>query len=533
MLKVLLVEDELIVRVGLKSVINWNDNGFELIGEASNGEQALEIIRSNRPDIVITDIKMPKMDGIELIRTIKKDYDDMKIIVLSCHDEFAIVKEVMKLGVEDYFLKLTMEPEELVNILLKLKDKIDTAYNSNIKILKDDIDINKNILREKFMRDIILTEEIKPSEIEEQLRKLEFKLNYKNMIALVLWIDKWYLYENYSDNDKYLFSYGIMNIVNEILNDFTEGYCVEVRPGEFLVIYTNKDKNQVENNYNQLANKIKTLFKSYLNVSASIGISNIKADLSYLKKAYIEALEAVGGRYFLGAGSIISFLDTYENREEEQEVKTFDLNTFTIYLEQGNIDGIRSYIENIISLLNNRSVLRLKPRSICMTIIIQFIEVLNNSNEEINNYLYENYEVEADMKRLETLEDMKLWLRWFCSSVENYIRDKSNNSSGRIISRVKKFINDNYNKDLNLEELAALVYISPSYLSNLFKVSTGKTITDYITEVRIDMAKEYIKNSNMKMYEVAETVGYNNIYYFSKIFKKHVGVSPLRYKDTV
>lgn len=533
MIKVLLVDDERIVRVGLKSFINWQENGFELIGEAGNGEQALEIIKKDIPDIIITDIKMPVLDGIEFIKIVKAGYPNIKIVVLSCHDEFHIVKEAMKIGADDYFLKLTMEPEELTNILLKLTDNIIASKleKEDTKEKEKSINSNVNLAKDNYIKNLIFKEHIETKDIKEDIERLNIPLNYENVVTLLIWIDKHFIYEEYSENDKLLLKNSIINIVNEILVDFKNAYCIEAKEGEYLIIYTNENKELVGDNYIQLANKVQSALKNYINISVSIGISSIKENIAYIKQCYQESLKAVNNRYFLGSGSIIEYNSEEAVNNETIVIKGFDLARFNNLLQSREVEKLNEYFDNMINLLNTNLTLKLKPINACMAIMVQFIDMLNKKEEDLNTILYENYDIDKDISKLETLEDIKNWVLWLKERVTIFINSKSTANNKRIIGKIKKYINDNFNQDISLEELAKQVDISPSYLSNLFKQSNGFSITEYITEARIEKAKEYLSTTNMMIYEIAEAVGYNNIYYFSKIFKKVTGVSPIKYKD--
>jgi two-component system, response regulator YesN len=536
MLKVLIVDDEVIVRVGMKSVIDWNKYGFELIGEASNGQMALEIIKANRPHVVITDLRMPLMDGIELIKSVREDGLDTRFIVLSCHDEFKLVREAMKLGAEEYLLKLNMEPEELIKVLVELKGKIqeDKQQKEKRYIAEKNVTENLPVLRERFFQELVVDAPYKGQEITDKMRFLNIQLEERNLICLVIKIDNNYKYENQSEKDKQLINYAVINIVTEILDDFKPGYVFGTKPGEFSIILSvNSTRSELERQekLQVLAGKVRELLKNYIGISVSTGVSLPHFHWSDLKQAYKEAVEAVSHRYFRGSGSITFYraLDTALKIKQVQE--DLELKVIDKCIKELDSQGFHENMDKVLNKIKDCCFNQEAAQVACTRMVVRFINYLRDSGEVVEEYLPPYYNPGKDVLRLETIEDVCSWILWFENCVVSYINHKCENSYKKIITDAIAYIKQNYNKNLSLTDTAKHIQVSSSYLSSLFSQETGKCFTDYLTEVRIEKAKEYIERTNMKMYEIAESVGFQNIYYFSKIFKKVTGKTPMEFKD--
>lgn len=227
MLKIVIVEDETLVRIGLKSILNWEEEGYEIVGEGDSGVSGLELIRKTNPDIVITDIKMPGMDGIEMMQKALKINNNLKFIVLSNHNEFHLVREAMKLGAKDYLLKLEIKAEVLTKILSNIKREILTELNSEDKstFMEDQIRENKTILRGEFFKDLFSNILANDEQIHEKARNLGIELHERQFACALIKANYGKISENYSYEDMKPLDISIQNILEEISNEFFRSYA--------------------------------------------------------------------------------------------------------------------------------------------------------------------------------------------------------------------------------------------------------------------------------------------------------------------
>lgn len=535
MLKLLIVEDELLVRKGLITAIDWNSLGFEVIGDAADGQEALDIARKMHPDIVLTDVRMPKMDGIELIKVLRNEFPSTKVVVLSCYDDFEYVKEAMRLGAVDYILKLSMQLDDLIKVMENVKKMIEEEKIEHYKSMKLYWQFNTNMyeLRSKFFNDIINGCALPMTWWSETFSLLNLHLESAPYIVACMRIDDYGIVRQQNImGDEGLLRFSILNITDEIIdNNKINADIFHRKDDEFGIIFSlnNCDiTNEIEN----LCKELLQAFKLYLNISVSFGISEIFESLTDLRENYIYALQAVNFRWYSGKGSINYYYNvpTYIDRcyyTKEYEMRIRD------NLIMGLIDDAKNMVMQILeSIAMDKILSPYNAFKECVEIVYTFANVvkqyggnLNDIKDEKQNVLYDT------INYCETLEDMKNWFNKFMIYYAKYLKKLKNQQYRREISKAIDYINVHYMEDIKLPDLAKYVGMDSAYFSFLFKKETGNNLTDYINRVRIEKAKEYLSFSDINIYEVAEKVGYANVSYFSKVFKQLVGMSPTKFKN--
>ncbi len=304
MYKILIVDDEIFVRMGLKMSIDWASRGFELLGEASNGQEALEKISETPPDIVITDIKMPVMDGIGLIKEISSSYPAIKCLVLSNYDEFELVKEAMKLGAVDYFLKVTIESDKLLEALEQVCEKLDgerTAADRR-RAIDQTIREHRTVIERKYYLDLV-GHDGTPESLKATIDALGLKLyDMRGVILLLLLRDYRELLEGRFQSDRRLLEFTILNVVDELINHQSGGKIVEHSPGAYAMIVSWReppDGSRVAD----LAERVRRALRDYLSIEANVvcgapfaGHASLQEALASLDKLKLEAFyEQEGG----------------------------------------------------------------------------------------------------------------------------------------------------------------------------------------------------------------------------------------------
>ena len=232
--RILIADDDTMVRIGLKTVINWEENGFVLVGEAANGLEAMQLVQEKKPDIVITDIKMPGMDGIELIRQLRQQSTPPEILVLSSYDEFELVKQAHKLGARDYLLKLNLNPEELLHSLRAIAAE-NTAASP---LFSGDDEKSRALLRQNFLWDVVSNYYMNGQQLEQSMRELEIHLEGRPVYCMVIKVGEVYRFEEATAEEIQTLRISVVNITEEIVSDVCCGYCFSGRTGEFDVLLT-------------------------------------------------------------------------------------------------------------------------------------------------------------------------------------------------------------------------------------------------------------------------------------------------------
>lgn len=535
MYKVIIVDDEILARVGIKSLISWREHGFELIGEYENGKQAYDAAKLLLPDIIITDVKMPVMSGIDLINELKSDGVTSKFIMLSSHDDFEFVKEAMKLGAEDYILKLQMEPEDLLKVLKIASKKIELENSEKKRFTYIEKQINDNlpVLKDKLLKDLIFGNNNNEFDIKERFKAYNINLPQEHIICLAVRIENMEMYNNYHKDEIYKLRFSFISIIEEIMLNYGFGYACHMESDLFAAVCSLKNDNyasSMNGSIIRITKDMKEFLKDSMNLKVTMGVSDIHRDYSDIKIAYNEAVEAIGKNFAFPPGAIIMYSDVKSIDLESDVVPLeMELKDLENSLKACNIIGIQKAFNIVRQRVKHSSHFSQKYITGCCHILIFIVNVFIHDNNISPEEIWGKYENPYNqVEQLKSLNDFIDWITQIYDNIINTMsQDKSNNA---MILRAKQFINKHFCEDIFLEVVAEYLGLSPSYFSRLFSKGAGESFTDYVTNLRINFAKELLKSANYKVYEVAHMVGYDNTHYFSRIFKKVVGVAPFDFK---
>ncbi|HHY24145.1 MAG TPA: response regulator [Clostridiaceae bacterium] len=531
MTKVLIVDDEMLVRVGIKSLIDWEKHGFEIVGFASDGKEALDVIKKTLPDIILTDIVMPGMDGIELIRQVRSRYPFISILVLSCYNDFSYVKEAMKLGAEDYLLKLSIKPDELVALLKETAIKNSKKQkNMNMSYLPA---IYDTLIDEKQRAEAICLLIAGNPEGKKILREqniMDFDMDTVESAVVVIKMHK----KGQPDGSRRVLEDSVMNLAANVLKEITKVHIVKYRDSEFVAITSLRcGKNHlsiedIEESCRDLTNRISNV----LNIFISIGISDAFIGLDNVKNAYRNASIAVSMSFFRSPGCVFSYRTLHsDNTNSNKKYDRLKELEGRLYSRIRSIDynSTKKLFEELFSLIN-----RIKPSiDNCKQIILSLAGVVCDLLEErgvnINSIPIQKEMLYSTVSDIEFISDGKEWLE----SILNGYFEKIKDAGVQYRPEIKKlidYIHENYPEDITLSWASNYVNISENHLSSLFKKETGKNFIKYLEECRIDKAAILLRETNLPSYEIAIRVGYDNINYFGRVFKKVTGKSPRKYR---
>ncbi|MWV43969.1 response regulator [Paenibacillus sp. HJL G12] len=529
MYKVMIVDDEMLARVGIKSLIPWEENGFVVVKEAENGKKAYEWIMENSVDIVITDIKMPVMNGIELISQVGERKPDVKFLVLSSFDDFEYVREALKSGAEDYFIKLQMNPEQLLGQLAKVAEKLESEREQKQQTSQTGTVRSQELalVREKLLKDLIYGWIHSESEYRRRMKEAELEFPDGQVVSIVFQTGGMEIYERYRDDEIHLLNYAIVNILNEMTHD-QQAYPVSVHPKEFVILSYCRPGLDYAMSLEQaghLADSIKAALKQYLNFTVSMAISEPVPSLLEAKQSYRQAMEALGLSYAFPGGSTIYY----------REIKTLGGST-----EAADIAKEMRKLEHFLNRYEDNQVYRTlgSIRQLLMNLHGHSLDTFKMYSAPVAYLLSSSRGGDDSGWMDQQLKQMDKWtvksdvIQWLEQVQEEWMDGMSEDTdSSRLILSAKRYIRKNYASSLTLEAVAEYLQLSPSYFSNLFKKETGQNFIDYATNLRIEQSKILLRTTEMKVYEIGRTVGYENEHYFSRVFKKVVGCSPLHYKS--
>jgi len=534
MLKMILADDESIVRDGLHNIIEWKDYDIEIVAEASDGQETYDLCMKLMPDILFTDIRMPFMDGLEVATKLKENGNDLKVIIFSGIQDFGYAKSALNINAEGYILK-PLDVDELIEVINKVVKKIKQGKNLNDKVqhLRQQLHENFGAAREKFLRHMALGVYKKENEILEKLNYFQNPINANESISVaVLQIDDYSkLIENYNEEDKQLLIFSITNIAEELINNSSKGICVVMGDNEQLLLFNNIIGGTALEE-NDIFLEIVSSLNKYLNISVSIGVGRKVDNVLNINAAYKDAVNALYFKFYTGKGSIINISDISLNFESKEFPNFYsEENEFVNLVKSGNVDETKNLIQNLFTNFTHDKKYTIEYlQRICGELVYTITRSLYELGENVEEVLSKRTEILNIMHYTESIFDLQEQITSVLVTVATYFSKKYTQKNNKVISDIKKIIGKRYMEDLNINKIAESVYLSPNYISLIFKQETGETIIDYLTKTRMEEAKILLKETDFKIFDISEMVGFQDSSYFSKVFKKYTGIHPQKFR---
>ena len=535
-IKVFLVEDEMVIRRGIKNSIDWEKEGYIFCGEASDGELAYPMIIKEKPDILITDIRMPFMDGLELCKLVKKELPNIKILILSGYDEFDYAKEAIRLGVTEYLLK-PISSGKLLEALNGVSESIRREKEDKDLVRKymEEMRENTEHEKQKFFEQMIAGN-LSMADALETGKKYEMNLS-AGMYNLLLF--RFTLGEENRKSGELL---GEAEYAIEKLTERLE-YVFEFQRGvegwAFLLMADNEE--QMSERVKELSKDLEEIMKNYSTIAYFGGIGQPVARLRELEESFREAERALAARFTMELNRIISV----EDIRMAQNVDTLDDIEITSFgeiektrtmlekfLNNGAEDEIDEFVDVYINELPEENLKSVLMRQYIIMdayiVMMSFCEKIEGIEGEMQA---QSEELKNSMKTIQTLEEIKNYIRMLLKKIIGVRDTISGSRYSDIIEIAKDQIRKTYMSDeISLNTIAAEVGMSPSYFSSIFSKEMGKTFVEYLTEIRMDRAKELLMCSSMKTSEIGYEVGYKDPHYFSYIFKKTQNCTPKEFR---
>lgn len=531
-IKVFLVEDEVIIRSGVKKSINWEQEGYEFVGEASDGELAYPMILKEKPDILITDIRMPFMDGLELSRLVKKELPDIKILILSGYDEFEYAKKAIKIGVTEYLLK-PISAAKLTEVLNAVAETIRQENEEKNLLETYFAEMRENTERDKMrLFEKLLMGDLSMGEILEAGERFGMNLGascYKIVLFKIL-----------ANLENHVYAEQMVDACSSVEQaaSMMEGVYVFQRGVEgWAFLLTAQDEKSMEESAKILYQNLKQAMKNYTQLECFGGIGSTVPRIRSLKQSFREADRAFAARFVEEANQIISQKE-FEKSQMEEGLKMQGVvqigksrEMLQKFLSNGTREEVKAFSDAYISRIEEENIRSTMVRQyvvidVCI-VILSFCERISSANR----LQEEAEELQKMMQKIHSLSEIKKYVvRLLNEAIE--LRDaESGRRYSDLIAAAKKEIENHYmTEEISLNTVAISVGMSPSYFSSIFSKEAGKTFVEYLTEVRIEKAKEFLMCSSMKTSEIGYEVGYKDPHYFSYIFKKVQGCSPKEYR---
>lgn len=502
--RVLIVDDEEIMRDSFKSLLPWSKLGFEVCALLGDGKEAMDYIQNNAVDLIITDIKMPFFSGIDIAQYVQEHAPNPFVVLLSGYEDFDYARKAITYGVRHYWLK-TMPFSDIVANLSAIKQELDARHQEK-QYLSDLLPI----LKKQCFVDLILGAIITKEELLNRLYLAKLDQKIVEFPCAVLEITL----ENYDEFLNHVWNFGKSGLENALEYFFNDvgGFCCSILSysGKTIRVFVSTFKPNCEPNKNILEEIliiIQKNFEQYLKIHTQIKI----------KYSYSSLLDILNHKTPLSS----------HNTDDTEEIKSIQ-QLILSYASAGNISEVRNLFSVLLDRMDNLNL------SATKNLTIELFSLLSSKLKEfdINISVIPDFSYNKILN-FQTIEELKSWGYQIIDTIFAYINNHNADYNEKIIEKVKLYIKEHCCDDITLNDVANFVFLSPDYLSRLFKKYTNENFMDCLVRARMEKAMELLKNENCKIYEVSQMVCYKTTKYFTKLFKLHTGMTPTEYRNQV
>ncbi|GIP33262.1 response regulator [Paenibacillus sp. J2TS4] len=534
-MKVLLVDDKESVVQGIRKHIPWDRLDVAEVETAMDGLEALAKQRTFKADLIITDIRMPNMDGIELMEKLKDEGESVWYIVLSGYEEFDYAKQALSLGASDYVLK-PVNIEELTGIIDKvLQDiRIEKTEVEQKVIFQQKIKKSLPALRRQYLNEMIHFQHGQPVRFQDKWAFAEIPLKPQAIGLLCFSIDHFSEIARTSIEEVELSRFIVENIVEDCLKEWGEGIAFFPEWGR-LVLMVNYNPSlagkQVKEQLVGFAESCRQAVEQNSKLTVTIGVSSLCPEINNLPEAFRQAMEAIDHVYFFDRNLVVHYEDLVHYRGKQANYPSAREKELIAIVRRGQTNLVDRAVDQFINELKQGEGTPHQFRYSC----IQLVTVLSRILSELG--LEEEHPAEALKRKYEACESANLYelheqiTEWVGQSAR-LVSQSIQTGSKHIVDQAKDFIQRNVQETISLSTVADYVKVSPTYLSGLFKKETSSTFLEYVTDTKMEQAKDWLKNSPVPIYEIAERLGYYDRKYFREMFKKKVGMTPSEYRES-
>ena len=532
-IKVFLVEDEMVIRNGIVKSINWEKEGYRLVGEASDGELAYPMILKEKPDILLTDIKMPFMDGLELSRLVKQELPDTKILIFSGYDEFEYAKEAIRIGVTEYLLK-PVSSAQLLEVMRRISKQIEQDREEREILRQYQEDMKENVERERqnFFSHVIRGE-VSIGEAVKNGKKYGMDLS-AGFYSIIL-------FKIFSTPEENIVSEHIWKICEKIetkVDEIPYAYYFQRGIDGWVFLLTAESKEQMEERQKNLCDCLAEIMKNERKVEYFGGIGKPVERIRNLGQSFRDAERIFAERFTRQSNQFLSGfekMDVY--KDDEFQIKDLgDVGKSREMIEKFLNNGTKEELEEFmdtyfIRMKEDKLQSTLMRQYIIMDIYIVIMSFCEKIDAVNHDYQQETEKLKSTIQNMNSVSEIRLYITYMLNQAIELRDSISKKRYADIIKAAEKMISEHYmSEKISLNSVADSVGMSPSYFSSVFSKESGKTFVEFLTETRMEKAKELLMCSALKTSEIGYEVGYKDPHYFSYIFKKTQGCSPKDYR---
>lgn len=535
MLKLVVVEDEVWMREALRTVVDWEKIGIDLVGEAEDGEQALELIQLVHPDIVLADIQMPHMDGITLLAELERLEISTHVIIISAYRDFEYARKAMKYGAVDYVLKPIYE-DQLIDVVSRCIEDI-TRHSRQVtdwNKLTESVRVSVPLARRRYLESLIIGDGSNAEDTLKNLKALGIPIEPDQTGAICIQIYDW-AGKGDDERSRELIRYAVGNIAEELLcRNWYSAYSPLNGDDADIIIFVSPRTYRARENeasaMQEAGREIIRCLQDYLNLSISIGIS-LCTSLSSFKRTYDSAVNAASTAFFEGINhyyikkieSEVLSIPTEPTKEWEHRL-LLALRAEETDLVEKLVDEYVAHLEYLKAKISAITISR-QARQLFLRIIDNLLLSVNPQGDNLTSALKIKSIWVSERLAINRIKPLLLMTLTVLAT-----SDKLRGTNKRIVDKATSYIQEHYHKRISLKEVAEHLFMSQWHFSKLFHETIGMTFSKYMVQLKLDEAKRLLNETDLKVYEIAENVGYNDFRHFLRTFKEVEGITPVQYR---
>ncbi|KKM11453.1 hypothetical protein SY88_08535 [Clostridiales bacterium PH28_bin88] len=530
MTRILVVDDEPLERQAIEFIICRSNLGVEVAGEARNGAEAIRRAKELQPDIIFMDIKMPGINGLMAAREIKELVPDVEIIMLTAYDEFSYAQEALRLGAAEYLLK-PVHPEEVIALLERLVDKV---YLKRYQLegearLKEQLRQAAPELRTGLITGLIFGTFTNSDTLKVKAQMLGIPV--LPSVVLVAEIDG---LGEMVEAEREAVRYQVRHRIQKLLENYSAELIVPLSDAMIVAVWNHKecDAADAKEQAGALGEEIRRCVEKETPVTVSVGVGRCYGDPLMLRTSYLEASSAQKlGNFYLGGNRVIH-IDDLKALQSGPQVYPFDKEQEMIQrARSGDMEGARSVFHE---LFNQLLEIPGYPLSLVKARLMEVLVLLGRAWMEAGASPEEVSEVNLSflktIPRCDTPTALSRWAEQVVQTFVERVKPTTARVSSSVVAQAVQYIWHNFHRDITLEEMSKVIFLSPDYFSRVFKQEMGCTFIEYLTKARIDRAKELLRKQELSVSEVGRRIGYEDPNYFSRVFSKVEGISPREFR---
>lgn len=524
--KVMLVDDEEEVREAMKRRINWEEIGFTVVASAENGEDALEKAEKYEPDVVMTDIQMPFMDGLTMLKHIKDQIPDIRSVIFSGFDEFEYAKEAIRLEAEEYILK-PIDADELKEVFERIKIRLDEQVSNkkDYEKLKAHYEQSLPILQEQLLIGLL---EGRQSEMDMKEYQEEYGLSLESAFYCV----GVFAVDGIKDGmlNRTMTAISLKQIVEERFQDKLQILTTNYLDTVVVIARLKSTAEGVE--YEKEMDRICKIAGRIFDAEVVAGLGRIYGNAEGIHSSYLEAKDATHYRMFIDNNQALCITDVEPIVNIDDYVDEGQLRHMIREIKVGSKESIENETKEFINKLKKKSTSLGQLYFFYTEFLVELARLVRGHSLAEASINIVNINAKEELASFSSLEAFGERLLELCLLVHGKISVERMDNTKKLAEEAKQYIADHYSESgLSVDDICKHLGVGTSYFSSVFKKDTGVSFVTYLTNVRMDEAKRLLDTTDEKSYVIAGLVGYDEPNYFSYVFKKHFSVSPSKYRQ--